>query len=266
MNIPIGTKIGPWIVTKIIHSEKLRCLAVVRLEGDATEWVMKIMPADTEYKFIQRYDLQQVGIKLYPDVAIQVGTYMTHYTWFVMERYTTDSYRLGPHLFDVAPFVAAVMKFLKYLHQTHRMIHGDLKLGNILYKMGSYCICDYELLKEPENSTICDESDYDNYYYWSFGAQYGKPIYSYRYDLEAVGHMLLVAANGHKTLPFQRRAHQYYDMRSRSNHFPELKALKGQWEMPYRIEQYFKLIEEVEWTSLEPPAAAIYDRIVDLFC
>ena len=265
MNIPIGTTIGPWTVTEILHSEYLRCLAVVRLAGDETDWVMKISPNDIEYKFIQRYDLQQVGIKLHPDVAIQAGTYMKHYTWFVMERYTTDCYRIDAGVFDVGPFVADVMKFLKYLHLTHHVIHGDLKLGNVLYKSGAYYVCDYDLIREPENSTICDESDYDNYYYWSYGAQYGKPVYSYRFDFEAVGHMLLVAANGHATPPFQRRAHQCYEAKSSTNHFPELEALRGQWKVPSRIEAYFELIKRIEWTSLEPPAAAIYDEIAAMF-
>ena len=266
MNIPIGTQIGIWTVTQILSSERHRCLAVVRIAGDfTTDWIMKITPSDDEYKFILKYNLQEAGIKLYPDADLQAGTYMKHYTWFVMERYTTDCFRLDAEVFSVAPFVAAVMKFLKYLHQTHRMIHGDLKLGNILYKSGAYYVCDYELLREPENSTICDESDYDSYYYWSYGAQYGKPVYSYRYDFEAVGYMLLEVANGHATLPFQRRAHQCYEAKASGNHFPELEALKAQWEVPSRIGHYFALIKGIEWASLEPPSAAIYDEIAAMF-
>lgn len=265
MDIHIGQKIGQWTVQSIIQSEHLRCLAVVRLEGSTTDWVMKITPSATEYKCILKYDLQTTGIKLYPDEHLRTGTYMEDYYWFVMEQYTANCYRIAPEYFDISRFVADTMKFLKYLHQTHRRIHGDLKLCNILYKNGAYYVSDYELITEPENSTICDESDYDNYYYWSYGAQYGKPVNSYRYDFEAVGYMLLVVANGHKTLSFQRRAHQYYEARSWANHYPELEALKGQWEMPSRIEAYFKLIESVEWTCLEPPAAAIYDEIAAMF-
>lgn len=264
MNIDIGTKIGPWIIGQIMNSTALQCLAVVHLEGDTAEWVMKISPTRTEYNIIQKLNLQSVGIDLYKDELYAAGKYNKLY-WFVMEKYDSDCMLMDPIAFDCVIFVADVMRFLKYIHQTYNMIHSDLKLDNVLYRGRSYFVCDYEYIMKPEIMTICDEDDTDNYYYYIHGAEYGKPVHSYRYDFEAVGIMLMVAANGHKYLPFQEKAKQYYEAKSSINHFPELEVLKAQWKMPTRLETYFEIIKKVEWTCIDPPDVEIYDKIISIF-
>jgi hypothetical protein len=99
MDIHIGKKIGPWTIQSILQSEALRCLAVVRLEGGVTDWVMKITPSQFEYKCILKYDLQATGIKLYPDEHMRAGVHNRDYYWFVMERYTADCYKMAPEYF-----------------------------------------------------------------------------------------------------------------------------------------------------------------------
>lgn len=264
MDISIGASIGPWIIISIINKEKDRLIAVVKQIGDVDEYVMKISESNKEYMRIPKYNLSQYGVKLYKNESEAYGKYGSYY-WFVMEKYTANCSIGNTFGLDICKFIEDVIKFLKYLHREHRVIHGDIKLPNILYKEGTYSVADYELIKEPDNDNICDESDFDNYYFYSYGAKYGMPVFSYRYDLQAVGYMLMVIDNNYKLLPFQKKAHYYYRHRVFDNYFDELNALKNEYELPEKIKAYFKLIRRVDWFSLEPPTEDIYDEIITLF-
>ena len=288
MDVQIGTAIGPWVVINIKSREKDRCIAVVKqigksasldaaletapavgksasLDAASEEYIMKISLSDKEYKFIRLYNLAEIVLKLYKYDSELYGKYKGYY-WFVMEKYDADCSNGNIFYIDISKLIESVIKFLKYLHREHRVIHRDIKLSNILYKEGKYTVADYELIREPDNESICDEHDYDNYYYYSYGAEYGKPVLSYRYDLQAVGYMLMVMDNKYEALPFQKKAHTYYNMKSFKNHFEELNKLRSEYEMPERIKAYFKLIESVDWFSLEPPGEDVYDSIIKLFC
>lgn len=291
MDIQIGTTIGPWIIINIKSREQNRAIAVVKqianaasLDAASEEYIMKISLSDKEYKLIRLYNLAEhnlapIGskmlqgsssagtetvIKLYKYDTELYGKYK-HYHWFVMEKYDGDCSNGNIFYIDISKFIESVIKFLKNLHRVHKVIHRDIKLSNVLYKEGKYVVADYELIKEPDNDSICDEHDYDNYYYYSYGAEYGKPVLSYRYDLQAVGYMLMVIDNNYEALPFQKKAHRYYNIKSFKNHFEELRKMRDEYEMPERIQAYFKLIESVDWFSLDPPGEDVYDSIIALF-
>jgi len=266
MYITIGEAIGPWIIQRIIDNDKLRCIAVVTLENNPEEeWIIKIQSIKTEYKFILKYGLAKYGVKVPDDESISFGRYKKYFYWHIMEKFDTDCFKKNTFTLNESEFVKSVITFLKYLHREHKVIHGDIKLQNILYKDGRYAVCDYEAIREPELSTVCDESDYDNYYYYSYGAEYGKPVFSFRYDLNAVGYMLMVIYNNYELLTFQKVAHVYYRNKSFDNNFDELDEYKKELKIPDKLQTYFKIIERVDWSDLEPPAEEIYDEIIQLF-
>ena len=267
MDFKVGNTIGPWTIQSIIFIDRIGCIAVVNSPSSPKEYVMKISYSYNEYLNIIKYNLaNHNGIKLPSQVQVygKIGSGHTVLHWYVMEKYDGNCF-VGDASLDTDKLIRSTILFLKYLHRTHKVIHGDIKLGNILYKDDSYVVCDYEAIREPETSTLCDEHDYDNYYYYSYGAEYDKPIYSYRFDLQSVGYMLMVIYNDYKLLEFQIKAHKYYNSKARDNFFPILEVLKAKYEMPTKVAEYFKIIEAVDWFCLEPPTEDIYGAILELF-
>lgn len=269
MDFKVGNTIGTWTIQIIIFIDRARCIAVVSRQSNHKDYIMKIGYTKTEYENIIKYELASNGGVKIPEldqISGEIGSGYTTKYWYIMEKYDADCFGGGTGFgLDTSELIRTTILFLKHLHLKHRVIHGDIKLGNILYKDCSYAVCDYEAIKQPENSTVCDESDYDNYYYYSYGAEYDKPIYSYRFDLQSVGYMLMVIYNNYKLLEFQIKAHTYYTSKARDNFFPILEVLKGRYTMPTKVAEYFKIIEAIDWFCLEPPAEEIYDAILELF-
>ena len=266
MNIKIDDVIGPWKVISVYRLEYDSCLAIVVREGDATEWFMKISKNNNEIKNIQTYDIHKhiYGMKL-PDTDA-FGTHGKAH-WYVMEKFATDCSKGKEYVIDVNLFITSIIQFLKYIHRTHNVIHGDLKINNVLQKDNKYRVCDFETMTKPHNSDICNEINYDNYYYYSYGAEYNMPVSSYKYDLQAVGYMLMIIENKFELLKFQTLAHCFYRNRFRSNYFDQVKKLRdgAAHSMTEKTKAYFKILEAIDWFSLEPPSESVYDEILALY-
>lgn len=268
MDFKVGDKIGPWTIQSIIRIERSRCIAVVNQPNISKEYVIKIKYKPTEYRNIIKYDLtNHNGIKLPNHVQVfgENGSDYTEKFWYVMEKYDADCSKGNTFDLDINKLIQSTIGFLKHLHREHKIIHGDIKLENILYRDGTYTVCDYEAMTEAETSTLCNEDDYNNYYFYSYGAEYDKPIFSYRFDLQSLGYMLMIIDNNYNLLDFQTKAQKYYTDRSRSNHYAELEILKAKYEISDKINAYFKIIDAVDWFCLDPPANEIYDGVIALF-
>ena len=230
---------------------------------------MKVTDDYNEYNNIIKYGINnfEYGINIPNDKFFSHGKIKLHnkmYSWLVMEEYCFDCSIKRNYLFDEKNFLHSVIKFLKYIHIDHKVVHSDIKLKNILYKNNQYRVCDFETLNPPTNKYLCDSSNPDNYYYYLYGCEYQKPVFSYRFDLQAVGYMLWSIHNDYKQFEFQNIAQKYYEKRYTIDLFDELEKMKKTCKIPEKIKKYFDIVSKVDWYSLEPPSGEIYDEILNL--
>jgi serine/threonine protein kinase len=284
MNISIGQIIGPWIVHKIIFKNDVKWVVKVKLNGVINEeilknilnnnifWIMKITDDMNEFYNFAKYELntKEYGLLLpnndyYSNGKIVSGglTFM----WFVMEEYCFDcsTVEYKNINLDEKKIIKSVVLFLKHIHRKYNIIHGDLKLKNILYKNNEYRVCDFETLRKPKNTYLCDENHFNNYYYYLHGCEYKKPVYSYRYDLQALGYILWNILNKYEKFEFQRLAQIYYERQENYNKFEKLEIIKNSLVMPDKIKSYFQIISRVDWNCLDPPPEEIYQEILNLY-
>lgn len=264
MDLKIGDTVGPWIIQEIIKDEPGRVIASVKTEDDPLLWVLKIVFESEEYQKIIKYTIDNCehGLKM-PDLpTLSCGKYRI-YDWFVMEKFDHDCSKR--HTINHYEFVKSIVMLLKHLHLTHNVIHGDLKLNNVLHKNGKYRVCDFEAVLAPEIDTLCDESNYNNYYYYSYGAEYKKPVNTYKYDFQALGYMLLVIDNDFTIHRFQTLAHSYYNKKIKSNLYVHLDCMRSRLNPSEKTRQYFALVERIDWFSLTPPPLVFYDEIISIF-
>lgn len=284
MDIYVGKVIGPWIINKIIFKNDPKWIVKVKLNNDKKNkilksvlnnipfWVMKITDDMNEFNKFKNYGLNtsEFGFIIpndnyYSNGKFCYGKYI--FMWFVMEEYCFDCSSIeyiNLHL-NEAKMLESIVLFLKYIHRGHNIVHNDLKLKNILYKNNEYRVCDYESLHKPENKQLCDETHFNNYYYYYYGCEYKKPIYSYRYDLQALGYILWTIYNNYEKFEFQNVAINYYQKQERCNKYDELEILRKSMIMPDKIKKYFNIISKVDWYCLDPPSEDIYREILNLY-
>lgn len=264
MNINIHDCIGPWEILSVLKVEQTSCVAIVKRGCESIEWVLKISDNDNEIKNILKYDIQrhEFGIKMPESDAS--GIYKKWH-WFVMEKCKCDCSALVKNSIHIGSFIECIIGFLKYIHRTHKVIHGDLKINNILQNNTIYKVCDFETMTVPSNKSLCNETNSDYYYYYGYGAEYNKPVDSYRYDLQALGSALVFIDNESKLLQFQHLAFYYYRNRFKLNYFDNLKRLRDVVTMSEKTKAYFKIVEIIDWFSPEPPPESVYDEIIALY-
>jgi serine/threonine protein kinase len=281
MNFKIGDNIGPWIINRIIKSEQFRCILQVFLNkenehlidsdlGGIKYWIMKIMTKHDkdEYEIIKKYKLNDIeySVKILKNDVMSHGKY-ENYIWYVMEEYCFDCSNKRNMVINEKKIISSIINFLRYIHREHKIIHGDIKLKNVLYKNGNYYVCDYESIKEPNNNELCDDNNSSNYYYYYIGCEYKKPIWSYRTDLEAVGYILWSIINNFHFLDFQKSAQYYYENDYEVNRYEKLDNIKeADFEnIPDIVTNFFKITSKIDWFNLEPPSNEIYDEIINIF-
>lgn len=284
MNIYIGQVIGPWIVHKIIFKNDVKWVVKVKLNGVINEeilknilngnifWIMKITDDINEFNNLNKYELnnEKYGLIIPNNDYYSNGKIVsadTTFMWFVMEEYCFDcsSNEFKNLQLNEKKILKSVILFLKYIHRKYNIIHGDLKLKNILYKNNEYRVCDFETLRKPKNTYLCDENHFNNYYYYLHGCEYNKPVYSYRYDFQALGYILWNIYNDYKRFEFQKLAQLYYERQEYNNKYEKLEILKSSLVIPDKIKKYFDIISKIDWYCLDPPAEEIYNEILNLY-
>ena len=197
-----------------------------------------------------------------------------NYDWYVIELYTDD---IGKNIKFVkdnfSKLLISMCNFLKFLHRERCLVHGDIKLQNVLFKEDAnilFKICDYETIKKPNLSTICREAGYDGYYYYSLGCYPDKSYNTYRMDLEAFGIILWSVMSSEdgvkKKLEFQQKSWSYYENKIKDDKYEHLDILKekDKENMPEIIKKYFEIISFVDWELQIPPNISVYNKINNL--
>ena len=300
-NINVGGVIFKWKINKIITNYNNSLVLEVILESISPEklinvfnyrtiWIMKIRDDVNEGLIYLKYKLNDCIYALdipkekeYFNGSFELLNNINSYstlTWYITEKYDED---IGKnYIFTKSKWkdlLVSVIQFLKYLHQ-QKIIHGDLKAKNILYKPHAeiiFKVCDYESLQTPRNDEICKDEGYNGFYYYSLGCDKSQPYFSYRMDLEAFGHILwavlLSTEKAEYLFEWQVMAYDLYKKKVKNktdlyynyyNYMDQIKKKSYNQLMINIIEKYFKIISVIDWKSIEPPDNSIYDELIEL--
>jgi hypothetical protein len=279
--------IGPWKVIKIIDNTRDTYIVEVTLydtlndtkDTKNIEWIMKLSNSkytNCESDIILKYNLTEYTDGLiFPLNSIHFSGIYKGYNWYVMEKCDSDCNKNIPDIRpNIESFKDDVCNFLRFIHIKKNIIHGDLKLKNVLLKDNRFKVCDYESIGRINSRYLCSVNDYIGYYYYYLGCKENKPYFSYRMDLEALGIMLWSIINLYNVcdinkspiemMDWQSKSVFYYNKKLNYNYYHELEILKKKEEMPNFIKNYFKIIENIDWNSILPPSNDIYDKIINL--
>ena len=288
MNLSVGDIIGQWKITKFISGHNGGyiyevCTTITdyniigkKLYGRSL-WAMKLKDIrfDDEGQIIIKHNLFNCEYILnIPNDEILFNGRYGNYDWYVIELYTDD---IGKNIKFVkdnfSKLLISMCNFLKFLHRERCLVHGDIKLQNVLFKEDAnilFKICDYETIKKPNLSTICREAGYDGYYYYSLGCYPDKSYNTYRMDLEAFGIILWSVMSSEdgvkKKLEFQQKSWSYYENKIKDDKYEHLDILKekDKENMPEIIKKYFEIISFVDWELQIPPNIGVYNKINNL--
>lgn len=288
MNLSVGDIIGQWKITKFISGHNGGyiyevCTTITdyniigkKLYGRSL-WAMKLKDIrfDDEGQIIIKHNLFNCEYILnIPNDEILFNGRYGNYDWYVIELYTDD---IGKNIKFVkdnfSKLLISMCNFLKFLHRERCLVHGDIKLQNVLFKEDAnilFKICDYETIKKPNLSTICREAGYDGYYYYSLGCYPDKSYNTYRMDLEAFGIILWSVMSSEdgvkKKLEFQQKSWSYYENKIKDDKYEHLDILKekDKENMPEIIKKYFEIISVVDWELQIPPNISVYNKINNL--
>lgn len=288
MNLSVGDIIGQWKITKFISGHNGGyiyevCTTITdyniigkKLYGRSL-WAMKLKDIrfDDEGQIIIKHNLFNCAYILnIPNDEILFNGRYGNYDWYVIELYTDD---IGKNIKFVkdnfSKLLISMCNFLKFLHRERCLVHGDIKLQNVLFKEDAnilFKICDYETIKKPNLSTICREAGYDGYYYYSLGCHPDKSYNTYRMDLEAFGIILWSVMSSEdgvkKKLEFQQKSWSYYENKIKDDKYEHLDILKekDKENMPEIIKKYFEIISFVDWELQIPPNISVYNKINNL--
>jgi len=298
----IGDTIAYWKINKIITNQNNSLVLEVALESISPEelinvfnyrtiWTMKIRNDVDEGEIYSYYKLSECPFALdspkekeYFSGNIKIinnkGYYETH-IWYVTEKYDEDiskNYIFAKQ--NWKHLLISVIEFLRFVH-VKKIIHGDIKAKNILYKSNSdilFKVCDYESLASPYDTQICMRAGYDGFYYYGIGCMRNEPIFSYRMDLEAFGYILwavlLSTEKLEYTFDWQDYAFDLYKKKIRNDnnniyetkytYLDNLKKIAHTTLMLKIIDKYFKIISTIKWNSEDPPDNKIYDQLIEL--
>jgi len=276
MFITEGQIIGPWRVINILHKDKDRCISDVEIHNITEDilktldgnqhWVMKILYNNYEIKNILKYDLDKCKYSMkYPKESNYLSGSTSYFFWFVMESFDNDCSLIKSDTFNHIMFLECTINFLRYIHREKKIVHGDLKIKNILHNdYNRFAICDFEAIQEPDNTIMCNGSDHDHYYYYLHGCELNQPYFSYRNDLQNICFILWYIKLNMKYLPYQNNANHYYNKKERLNKLEELEKIRKLDIMPTFIQKFYDIITDVKWDQLEPPNDEIYDNLIKL--
>lgn len=282
-----GDIIGPWKINRtIIDDNENRGIYEVlpnfmsqkeindKLKGISV-WYMKVINIDIDYsenEIIKTNNLIEIpNIVIVPLEEKYLFGNFDKYEWYIMEKCNGDILNYIKTAYqNWEKVLETVCNFLKCLHYK-RLVHGDLKLKNILYKSSdnTFKICDFESCVSPKFNKNCINRGRVGYYYYYIGAIPEEPCLSYKTDLQAFGTLLwAIFCNNelsqNNLFRWQELAVNCYEKKISYLDYVELNNSKEAQFMPEIIKEYFKIISKIDSKSYEPPDENIYKEILNL--
>ena len=265
-------KTGPWKLT-----EKLSGGTDVQIQATTDpRWVVKVSKrydAATELSTILRFwgNPPRHSVHIPHDLGSLFG-HGTDEIWYAMRRYDghleVDDFT-RQHWLQVGNHC---LEFLQDLHLKHGLLHMDIKSTNILVNRSAtqFVVADYETVARPNGTTPANESRDYRWYHLRFGAVPDQPVYSWRYDLTALGYLLadLTWPDGEPPWNYRgecdgRRGSGYVSV------FTDADVILLRDEAFTKahptVRAYLDAVATLPWDARDPPPATFYEQLLALF-
>jgi len=260
------------IVTPIITND----LSKIDIDDlNSKNWIIKIM---NNRRFLQnelgKVNINQVyncihSVKFPINDNYRSGAY-GKWSWYVIE-YLPDYIKNCSEQIkkNIGKFVNDITIFLEWLHIEKNIIHGDIKIANIVCDISKniYRLIDFEHLDNTSQVSCIDYLP-NGYYYYAFGCDFNKSYYSFRHELQALGYIiwniLESKDNVFKFFEWQEKAIFFYDNKYITDNFTYLEDIKNNIQKPKIIKEYFDIISHLDWNEKQSNKE-IYEKIRNLF-
>lgn len=186
-------------------------------------------------------------------------------TWYAMRRYRTlqrDEYATV----DWRRLVREGLEFLCDFHHALRKVYMDFKPQNtFLTADGGFIFGDYgsaDVMWPQLTETYNDDS---KWYYVARGAELNETLFSWRYDLTALGYLAAqIAWNPDTVRSFEDMCQRRRVEPSGTQEDNDIIHVRDQ-EMaagaPREILEYLTALHELPWDSRDPPSVEFYGRL-----
>ena len=255
---------GSWRISSILYSQHGTTIYGTSMR----EWVIKAMTDENTAKDEVRALLAVLAHRPRHCIQVPQQNLTPESTWYVMRRYTGEVQADTFYKVRWRIIAQHVLQFLQDFHVGMRMIHMDIKRGNIMYDhdTAEFVVADYELADSPRPMQTRDSSDSYKWYYLSVGAELDQPTVAWRMDLVALGYVLGSILAEPDAWTFEQlcreKRHQSTPMSE-----SELLALRDKEVAAVNpvIAAYMERVATVAWDSAEPPPRTFYRELEALF-
>jgi len=162
-----------------------------------------------------------------------------------------------------------ILQFLQDFHHVHRLVHMDIKKGNILYDMAglNFVAADYEHAEAPSFTHTRHFDDDHKWYYIAMGAELDQPLYSWRLDLVALGYVLGSLTTEPQAWTFEQIC---WDKRTKPGSLTEAEAIYQRNReiadiIEPQIKAYLALVATLAWDAKDPPPRSFYEELEVIF-
>jgi hypothetical protein len=260
---------GPWIVSGVLYNREGTSIC----ETTGLQYVIKVITNTTalldemRLLFLLLQGPPRHSVE-YPATTYSLYGHTSEAGWYAMKRYDGHVERNTYCRKYWRTIGAHCLQFLQDFHCTNKLIHMDIKRGNILvdYYKKHFVVTDYELADTPSPIHLRPNKDNYKWYYFSYGAEMDQPILSWRFDLVALGYVLASLTVSEEAWTFEDLCEQKRTKESAITE-EELTTLRSAAlaKADPVILAYMDKLKEVAWDSKEPPSRTFYEELEGLF-
>jgi len=263
----MGMGIGNWIIIATLYNKNNTRI----LQTTYSKWLIKVNddPKQSAYELRVIIDLffanPRHSVELYPKLSDLYGN-----GWYALRRYDGHVERdefCRTHWRIIA---AHALQFLQDFHHELGLIHMDIKKGNIFVDRTNiqFVVGDYENALTPCSETmVATYSDDHKWYYMSLGAEFDKPLMSWRFDLTALGYVIASLTVEPDAWTFENECWERRLGHGSSDTPNEVVALRAK-ELATAapaVVAYMERVGTLAWDLKEPPPRSFYEELETLF-
>lgn len=262
--------LGPWTIKSIIEKKSTVYIA----QTDDPDIVVKVCEESLTQELMTILNIFNKTHTLRNAIELPATTYKLFgvtpkSTWYAMRRYDGPIERNDICRSRWRKIGLHVLQFLQDLHTNFRKVHMDIKMKNILMDKTSSCfvVADYQLVDDIRPAATNSFSDDYKWYYLAMGAEPHEPLFSWRMDLTALGFMLLHLTSENEDSAFSKECSK---RRKDGNYVVSLSYILEMRSSellaaPETLKEYFKAVQNLSWSSPDPPSVSFYNGLQSLF-
>lgn len=260
---------GPWIVTGTLYSRNGTYIYSTVM----SQYVIKVMKHDKQLLNEMRVLFSILEAPPRHSLSLPKKVYYLYGQtpeagWYAMKRYDGHVERNSYCKTHLQTIARHCLQFLQDFHSTQRLVHMDIKRGNILCDMDNteFVLVDYELADSPSSKQLHELPDDYKWYYFGYGAEMDQPLISWRFDLVALGYVLASLTVAEEDWTFEEESEK--KRREKTDSTEEELITKRAASLAKAdpiVLTYMDKLKEVPWDSKEPPSRMFYEQLEALF-